>query len=225
MPKRTYFSPAVFRFLKALKRHNNRDWFLAHKDEYERDVRQPALCFIADFAPHLQRLAPRFVAIPTPTRGSLFRIHRDTRFAADKSPYKTHVGMYFPHKQAGREVHAPCFYLHLEPGGCFAGGGLWHPDAIALRAVRDAIVEQPDAWRRVRRSAILEDEGALVSAPRGYDAAHPFIDDLKRKDFVGSVALTDARVCGPRFLEEFADVCKRMRVLMEFLTEAVGLPF
>ena len=215
----------MFRFLKSLKRHNKRDWFLAHKDEYEQAVRQPALQFIADFAPYLQRVAPRFAAIPKPQGGSLFRIYRDTRFSADKKPYKTHVGMYFPHKQAGRDVHAPCYYLHLEPGGCFAGGGLWHPDAPTLRAVRNAIVERHHAWQRVRRAGILEDGDALISAPRGYDAAHPFIDDLKRKNFVTSVAVTESRVCGDDFVEEFADTCGRMKVLIEFLTEAVGLRF
>jgi len=221
----SHFSPALFRFLKSLKRYNKRDWFLAHKDEYERVVRRPAVQFIADFAPHLQRVAPRFAAIPKSQGGSLFRIYRDMRFSADKSPYKTHVGMYFPHKQAGRDVHAPCYYLHLEPGGCFAGGGLWHPDTKAQRAVRNAIVERPDAWRRVRRTGLLEDGDALKSPPRGYDAAHPFIADLKRKDFVSSIPLTESRVCSPHFIDEFTAACRRMRPLIEFLTEAVGLPF
>ena len=225
MARQSHFSPALFRFLRSLKRHNKREWFLAHKGEYEQAVRQPALQFIADFAPHLQRVAPRFAAIPKPQGGSLFRIYRDTRFSADKKPYKTHVGMYFPHKQAGRDVHAPCYYLHLEPGGCFVGGGLWHPDTPTLRAVRNAIVERPDAWRRVRRAGILEDGDALISAPRGYDAAHPFIDDLKRKDFVGSMPVAESRICGPRLLEEFTEACRRMRPLIEFLTEAVDLPF
>ena len=225
MDSHRYFSPALFRFLKALKRHNTRDWFVAHKDKYERDVRGPAVSFIADFAPHLQRVAPRFAAIPKPHGGSLFRIYRDVRFSADKRPYKTHVGMRFPHRLAGRDVHAPSYYLHLEPDGCFAGGGLWHPDATALRAVRTAIVQRPEAWRLVRRARVLEDTDSLVSAPRGYSAGHPFIEDLKRKDFVSSMPLTESRVCSPRFMDEFAEACRRIRPLIEFLTEAVGLPF
>jgi uncharacterized protein (TIGR02453 family) len=220
-----YFTPALFTFLKGVKRHNNREWFLRHKEEYEQHVRQPALRFIEDFGFQLQRFAPRFAAIPKSQGGSLFRIYRDTRFSADKRPYKTHVGMYFPHKQAGPDVHAPCYYLHLEPGECFAGGGLWHPDTPALRAVRNAIVDWPDTWRRVRRARILEHTRTLVAAPRGYDPAHPFIDDLKRKDFVGSVDLTEARVCSDDVMEEVAGICRRMRPLMEFLTEALGLPF
>jgi uncharacterized protein (TIGR02453 family) len=215
----------LFRFLKALKRHNNRDWFLAHKEQYERDVREPSLRFIADFGVHLERFAPRFAAIPKATGGSLFRIYRDTRFSSDKRPYKTHVGISFPHKQVGRDVHqhAPVYYLHLEPGSCFAGAGLWHPDALALRAVRDAIVERPDAWRRVRRTGIIADGDRLRSAPRGYDPAHPLIEDLKRKDFVTMETFSDARVCASGFIDEFAACCRRASPLVKFLTEALGL--
>ena len=226
MGKQPHFSVQLFRFLKAVKRHNNRDWFLAHKERYERDVREPSLRFIADFAPYLQQFAPHFAAIPKATGGSLFRIYRDTRFSADKRPYKTHVGIHFPHKQVGRDkrVHAPVYYLHLEPGGCFAGAGLWHPDAPTLRAVRNAIVERPDDWGRVRRTGIVNDGESLRSTPRGYDPGHPFIDDLKRTDFLSVVTLSDRCVCAPGFLRELAASCSRMNPLVEFLTEALGLP-
>ena len=82
------------------------------------------------------------MADPRPSGGSLFRIYRDTRFSKDKSPYKTHAGMYFP-VRGGKDVHTPGFYLHLEPGACFAAAGLWHPDAAALAKVREAIVARP----------------------------------------------------------------------------------
>jgi uncharacterized protein (TIGR02453 family) len=220
-----HFSVQLFQFLKAIKRHNNREWFLAHKEQYERDVREPSLRFIADFAAHLQQFAPRFAAIPKATGGSLFRIYRDTRFSSDKRPYKTHVGLQFPHKHVGRDGlrHAPVFYLHLEPGGCFAGAGLWHPDAPTLRAVRTAIVERPDAWARVRKTGIVNAGDRLRSAPRGYDPAHPFIEDLKRTDFLSVATLSDRRVCAPGFMDEFARSCRRMNPLVEFLTDALGL--
>ncbi|MBI4521241.1 MAG: DUF2461 domain-containing protein [Gemmatimonadetes bacterium] len=225
MPEKASFSPDLFRFLKSVKRHNTREWFLAHKPQYERDVRDPALRFIADFGARLQRVAPQFVAIPKPVGGSLFRIHRDVRFAADKRPYKTHVGIYFPHRQVGRDVHAPVFYLHLEPDGCFAGAGLWHPGTPALGAVRDAIVSRPGEWRRVLRAVTLSDEDRLARPPRGYDPSHPFVEDLKRKDFLAVAMLPEARVCRAGFVDDFADVCGGMRPLVEFLTKAVGLPF
>jgi uncharacterized protein (TIGR02453 family) len=225
MGKQPHFSVQLFRFLKAVKRHNNREWFLAHKEQYERDVRDPSLRFITDFGPHLQRFAPSFAAIPKATGGSLFRIYRDTRFSSDKRPYKTHVGIHFPHRQVGRDkrVHAPVYYLHLEPGGCFAGAGLWHPDAPTLRAVRNAIVDRSADWARVRRTGIVTSGESLRTTPRGYDPEHPFINDLKRKDFLSVVTLSDRRVCAPGFLAEFASTCSRMNPLVEFLTDALEL--
>ncbi len=113
-----YFTPELFRYLARLKRNNKRDWFLAHQDEFESCVRQPALRFITEFAVPLAEIAPYLNADPRPSRGSLFRIYRDVRFSADKRPYKTHVAMRFSHR--GKDVHSPGFYLHLEPGGSFA---------------------------------------------------------------------------------------------------------
>ena len=95
MPARPqpYFTPATFRFLRALKRNNRRDWFHAHRDEYEAEVKTPCLRLITDIAGPLTAISPQLVASPRAVGGSLFRIHRDTRFSSDKSPYKTHVGM------------------------------------------------------------------------------------------------------------------------------------
>src|SRR5688572_4758258 len=118
-----YFTPATFRFLRELARHNERDWFNTNKARFVSDVQEPALQFIADFAPKLEKLSPHFVADPRPQGGSLFRIYRDTRFSKDKTPYKTHVAMRFNH-EAGPDVHAPGFYIHIEPGSSYAGVGL-----------------------------------------------------------------------------------------------------
>ena len=106
MPDTPFFCPELFDFLRQLKRHNNRDWFAKNKQRYEEAVRDPALMFISSFGPHLRKLSPHFVADPRPTRGSLFRIYRDTRFSADKHPYKTHVGIHFSHA-SGKDAHAP----------------------------------------------------------------------------------------------------------------------
>jgi uncharacterized protein (TIGR02453 family) len=181
----------------------------------------PALQFISSFGPHLHRLCPHFVADPRPTRGSLFRIYRDTRFSPDKRPFKMHVGIHFSHA-SGKDAHVPVFYLRLEPGNCFAAAGMWHPDSIALTKIRTAIVAKPVQWAKVRRK--LEIEGAsLVRPPRGFDPNHRFIEDLKRKDFVASVGLTEAQVCGPKFLQDFVAACKAMLPLVEFTTWALGL--
>jgi len=144
------FSPAPFRFLRELKANNDREWFAANKDRYEADVRGPALDFVADMAPHLERISPHFVADPRPAGRSLFRIHRDTRFSRDKSPYKTYVGVQFRHELA-KDAHAPGFYLHLEPKGVFVGAGTWRPDAPALAKIREAIARRPEGWRSRKR--------------------------------------------------------------------------
>ncbi len=218
----SYFTPDLFAFLRALKRHNNREWFLANKARFEASVRDPALRFIADFGPHLARISPRLVADPRPTGGSMFRIYRDVRFSADKSPYKTHAAAHFFHRASKATGHAPGFYMHLAPGECFVGGGLWHPDTPMLVKIRDAMMESPAAWKRARRG--LELEGAFLSRPpRGLDPKHPLIDDLRRKDFVAGRSFTERQVCSPRFMSEVVAECRRLSPLVEFLTKAVGL--
>jgi uncharacterized protein (TIGR02453 family) len=186
-------------------------------------VRDPFLRFIADFAAPLGSISPNFRADPKPSGGSLFRIYRDIRFSKDKSPYKTHVAASFSHSDSGKDIQAPGFYLHLEPGSCFAAAGLWHPDARTLTAVRTAIVERPKEWLAVRRSK-LEIEGERLSKPpRGFDPNNQFVDDLKLKDFVNSVMFSEKQVCSPRFLMEYAEACKKTVPLVRFLTTSVGL--
>lgn len=220
MPESAYFTPELFEFLRQLKRRNNRDWFNANKERYENDVRLPALRFIVSFAPRLHKISPHFTADPHPTRGSLFRIYRDTRFSADKKPYKTHVGMSFNHA-AGKRVHAPGFYFHLEPEGCFAAGGIWHPDSQALAKIRSAIVREPEHWRAATRKLELAGD-SLSRPPRGYDPSHPFLEDLKRKDYIASLSFADDQVCSPKFMRDFDSACRSLAALVEFTTLALG---
>ena len=142
-----YFTPATFKFLSQLATHNERDWFNANKARYLTDVQEPALQFIADFAPKLAGISEHLVADPRPQGGSLFRIYRDTRFSKDKTPYKTHVAMRFGH-EAGLGVHAPGLYLHIEPGASYAGVGLWRPETALARTIREAIVADPAGWKK-----------------------------------------------------------------------------
>jgi uncharacterized protein (TIGR02453 family) len=218
-----YFTEELFRFLARLKRNNNRDWFLVHKEEYEAVVRQPALNFITAFAAPLYEISPYLVADPRPSRGSLFRIYRDTRFAADKRPYKTHIAMRFAHR--GKDVHSPGLYLHLESGGCFAASGLWHPEAPTLLRVRNAIVERPKEWRAVRKLLNWDDAGKLSRPPRGFPCDHEFVDDLKLRDLGTATNFTDEQVCSPKFLLTFTTACRKMSPVAEFLSSAVGLKF
>ncbi len=218
-----YFTPELFRFFARLKRNNNRDWFLAHKDEYEASAHQPALRFITDFAGPLYEITPYLVADPRSSRGSLFRIYRDTRFASDKTPYKTHLAMRFSHR--GKDVHSPGFYLHLDAGGCFAACGLWHPEPPTLLKVRNAIVSRSEEWRAVRKLLNWDDASRLSRPPRGFPSDHPFVEDLKLRDLGSAIDLTDAQVCSPRFMATFAMACRKMSPLARFLASALGLPF
>ena len=226
---RPWFTSRTLAFLRDLAKNNDRDWFAANKERYEEHVLDPALRFVADFAPRLERVSPRFVADPRRSGGSLFRIHRDTRFAKDKSPYKTFVGIRFGH-DAGRDVHAPCFYLHVEPKGSFAGMGIWRPDAPTLKRVRDALVADPAAWKRAAHGRKLRGRfelggESLKRPPRGYDPDHPLARDLRRKDFTAGAALADDVVTSPKVAAEVARAFQAGAPLVRFLCDATGLPF
>ena len=223
---RAYFTRATFDFLAELAANNNRDWFAVNKLRYEADVKAPALRFISDFAPRLARISPRFRADPRTNGGSLFRIYRDTRFSRDKSPYKTHAGIHFRHETA-RDAHAPGFYLHLEPGGVFVGCGIWRPGGPALRRIREAIDDDPNAWLRASRDegfrASFELSGdSLIRAPRGFSVGHPLIVDLRRKDFIGVAHLGEGAVSSEGFLEMFAGLCGDAAPFQRWLCGALG---
>jgi uncharacterized protein (TIGR02453 family) len=139
MTTQLHFDTALFAFLAALRSNNNREWFHAHKQRYERDVRDPMLRFIGDVGPHLWQISPRFVADARPNGRSLFRVQRDVRFTPDKRPYKTNAGAHFRH-EAGRDVHAPGFYLHLELGRVFVASGVWHLTGCEFSAAQELLV-------------------------------------------------------------------------------------
>jgi uncharacterized protein (TIGR02453 family) len=223
MLESAFFRPELFTFLRQLKRHNNREWFAGNKERYQQVAVEPALRFIGGFGPQLSKLSSHFVADPRPARGSLFRIYRDTRFSADKRPFKIHVGIRFFHN-AGRDVHAPVFYLHLQPGECFAAAGVWHPDQRVLTRIRSAIVARPEQWSKARGKLELEGD-SLSRLPRGYDAEHPFMDDIRRKDFVAALPFSEDQVCGPKFMRDFTAACRTMAPLVEFTTRALGLKY
>ena len=242
MPAAAHFSPATFKFLRALAKNNSKEWFADHKAEYEAQVKQPCLAFITDLAEPLKKISPQYVASPKPVGGSLFRIHRDTRFSGDKSPYKIHAGMSFYHqatKQVARaegqnammgRLDAPGFYLHLKPGQCFLGGGLWHPQPDTLKRIRAQIVGNPASWKKATRDPKFLKHFALGGEslqrpPAGYPPDHELIGDLKRKDFVASCALSDAEVCEPGFLKEAVKRYAAMAPLVDWLCTSLDLEF
>lgn len=221
-----WFTPALFVFLEELRLHNDRDWFDRNRDRYLHDVRDPMLRFVADVGPVLKKLAPRLVADPRPAGGSLFRIHRDTRFSKDKTPYKTNVAAHFRH-EAGRDVHGPAYYLSLDPDEVDVGGGVWHPEAGALLALRKAVVAKPAVWRRVTGAPPmkkLEVWGErLKRTPRGFPEDHPLDELLRLKDFAWGLTLGEKDALAPRFPERVAEVYRAMTPAMKLLAGAVGV--
>ena len=215
-----YFDDETFRFLRYLKRHNDRTWFNEHKERYEESVREPFLEFIADAAPELRTISRNLVADPRPSGGSLFRIHRDVRFSRDKSPYKTHAGAHFP--LGGKDVHGPGYYLHIEPGDCFVAGGMWMPEPEVLQRIRQRIADESSEWSKAR-GTLDRSEETLKRPPRGFDPNQPMIEDIKRKSFTSSVRLTDKQVTGPNLMTAFVRGCQRVSPLMRFLASAAGV--
>jgi uncharacterized protein (TIGR02453 family) len=223
------FSPELFSFLAELRANNNRDWFAENKHRYEEYLLEPALEFIAEFAPRLEKISPHIRADARPSGGSLFRIYRDTRFSKDKSPYKTNLGIHFRHELA-KDVQAPGFYLHLGPDGVFAGGGIWHPGTAGASRIREAIVDDPGRWRRATRTGAfakrLELGGdSLKRVPSWADPEHPFADDLRRKDFFGWARLSEDDATAPGFVNEYARLCRAASPLMRFVCDALEVPF
>ncbi len=223
------FQPSLLAFLGDLRSNNNRDWFNEHKTLYENQVREPALDFISAMGPPLARFAPMFVAVPKKSGGSLMRVYRDTRFSRDKTPYKTNVGIQFRHEY-GKDVHAPGYYFHIDPDQVFLGAGIWRPAPEALRAIREAIVESPQAWQKVLRSRTLKSRFALggeslTRPPRGFQADSPHIDDIKRKDFIAVCELEHDILFEKDLVKQVAAHFKAATPLMKFLCDAVGVPY
>jgi len=219
-----------FAFFRELKANNNRAWFEENKPRYRDSVQAPLSEFISAMTPHVKKLSKNFVCDPRPNGGSMFRIYRDVRFSKDKRPYKEHAACHFRHV-AGRDVHAPGFYMHFAPAEVFFGGGSWTPEPDALANIRSAIASKPAAWKKIgadksfRRSfGEMRGEG-LSRPPRGFDPGHPLIADIKRKSFYamheGDMKLAQS----PALVDEVADTFRSVTPLMRFLCAATGVPF
>ena len=237
-----YFSEDTFKFLRQLARNNSREWFLANKARYEASVRGPCLRLINDLADPLKDISPQLTAVAKPVGGSLFRIHRDTRFSGDKTPYKTHAGMYFSHAAATKAVRndagggapgrldTPGLYLHVQPGQCFLGGGIWHPQSETTKRIRDYMVSNPASWKKATRDPkfrkVFEPGGdSLVRPPKGYDPAHELIVDLKRKDFIASAHIDDAVLLRPDLIKQLMARYVLMAPMLDWLCGSLDLDF
>jgi uncharacterized protein (TIGR02453 family) len=223
------FTEHTFSFLRQLAEHNNRDWFAEHKQDYEKYVREPAFALIEAVAPDLKKLSPHFEAKASKMGGSLMRVHKDMRFSKLKIPYKTNIGIQFRHEQ-GKDVHAPGFYVHIEASEVFIGVGMWHPDAVALKAVRNHIDTFSQSWLDVTKNDKFNTHFNLVGdslkrAPKGYPLHHPMIEDLKRKDFIAIAQIPPELVLEQDFSSIVMGYFELAQPFMKELCRAVRVPF
>ncbi|MCS6991001.1 MAG: DUF2461 domain-containing protein [Chitinophagales bacterium] len=214
----------TLRFLAQLKKHNNRSWFEANRHRYER-IRNEALAFTTALLQRIRQFDPSVAH--TPAEACLFRIYRDLRFTKDKSPFKTHIGIAI--SAHGKNFAGAGYYLHLEPGNCFAAGGCWMPDSRQLYLIRQEIdynypaflkIIQAPAFRRYFQG--LDEDLKLTRPPRGYAADHPAIEWLKLKSFTCSTPIPQHVIATPQLLSRLERIFKAMNPFIQFLNTALS---
>jgi uncharacterized protein (TIGR02453 family) len=217
------FTRKTVSFLRSLKRNNNREWFRAHKEDYERHVRGPMSEVVARLAVDMRSFAPELIADP---KVSLFRPYRDTRFSSDKSPIKTAVGARFPSRQFARGEGAG-LYFEVAPGWVWIGGGMYMPSSADLNAIREEITSShPRLHRLVTSPAFKRACGEMIGdrltrVPRGYAKDNPAANYLQFKQFLGASEYEASFATSPGFYRELLRVFKAVTPLVKFLNQAL----
>jgi uncharacterized protein (TIGR02453 family) len=215
------FTSESLRFLRALKRNNRREWFNAHRDDYEAHVRQPMLAIIARLADDLREFGPEFVAS---TKTSMYRIYRDIRFSSNKAPYKTHAAATLPTRGLPKHEGAG-LYFHVSPDEVWIGGGMYAPPTSQLHAVREHIAANPRQLRTLIESpAFRRDVGALEGerlqrVPRGFSKDHAAAEYLKFRQFLAGREFEPEFAISTKFYAGLLLVFKRVAPLLRFLNE------
>ncbi len=209
-------------FLKRLKKNNNREWFNEHKSEFLESVKFPMQTLISSLKQPMAKLAPEILIDP---QRSIFRIYRDTRFSKNKAPYKTHVAAIFHPK--GRWEESAGFYVHIEPGGLYVGGGVYMPSNEQLKLIRRGIDRYPDEFRAIVQSRTFKKtfgnlEGEkLQRAPMGYPVDHPMVEWLKHKSFYAGVDWEEQKCHSAQFVDEVVALYRDLLPLVRFLNNAM----
>jgi|AntRauTorckE6833_2_1112554.scaffolds.fasta_scaffold00270_15 uncharacterized protein (TIGR02453 family) len=210
-------------FLSKLRQNNNREWFEAHRDEYE-ESQQELIAFAEDMIKQVQAFDPS-VGPQTP-KDTIFRIYRDIRFSKDKTPYKKTRGVFI--KRGGKKSPYASYYIHIEPGASFAGGGIYHPRKPALDAVRNKIYFEYEAFFKILNHPRFKKSFGSVSTdeklkrmPKGYDEGHPAEDYLKFKSFIIGAPVPDHEMEDPRLTETLAEMLRPAQPFLHFINEAV----
>jgi len=215
-----YISASSLDFLKQLQQNNNRDWFNDHKAEYLQQLET-----IEKFADGLLTELNAHDVIETLSgKKALQRIYRDTRFSADKTPYKKYWGGGFTRATSQRRGG---YYFHLERGNTFVAGGFWSPNAQDLKRVREDIDYDATPLRKILSSktftatfGTLQGE-QIKTSPKGFDATHEAIDLLRYKQFLLIKRFTDEEVTSPTFLEAASQAYKNMRPFFDYMSEVL----
>lgn len=218
--------PALIEFLDGLRRNNNRPWFVWNKPAYD-ILRQEFEALVGDLAARVAAFDRDLGAVDP--KKAMFRIYRDTRFSKDKTPYKTNMAAHFSHAK-GKEGASPGLYLNLSPGDNAVGSGLWHPEPAPLEKLRKAIVSDSKAWGKVRdgsefKSACGFIGDALKRPPAGFPKEHPYLEDLKRKDFAVRVELRKKDLLGPDAVDAILAAYKTAAPFTRFVCGALELEY
>jgi uncharacterized protein (TIGR02453 family) len=215
------FTSESLRFLRALKRNNRREWFAAHRDDYEAHVRQPMAEIVTRLADDFRAFGPEFVANP---KTSIYRIYRDVRFSENKAPYKTHVAANFPARGLPKHEGAG-LYFHVSPDEVWIGGGMYAPQRPQLHAVREHIAANPRRLRTLIESpSFRRDVGRLEGerlqrVPRGFSKDHEAAEYLKYRQFLAGREFEPALATSPKFYSSLLTVFKRVAPVTRFLNE------
>ena len=213
------FPAETLRFLRALKRNNRREWFEAHRGDYEAYVRQPMTAIVERLAVDLRAFAPELVASP---KISLYRIYRDTRFSENKTPYKTHVAAVFPTRGLPKHEGAGA-YFQIAADGVWIGGGMYLPPPPQLLAVREHIATHLNQLRAIvespafRRQFGALDGDTLTRVPRGFSKDSPAAEYLKYKRFVAGADFPATLATSPAFYKTLLAVIRQITPLTRFL--------
>lgn len=214
----------VLEFLKELSANNNREWFQDNKKWYNES--REKMTFLTDvLINEIGKFDPAVRGVLT--KDSMFRIFRDVRFSKDKRPYKTNFGSFIC--KGGRKSVNPGYYFHLEPGGCFIGGGIYMPPAEPLRAIRNFMAEHAEEYREIIDDPDFKKEfpemydDKLKTAPKGFPKDHEHIDLLRYKSFIFSKTFNDSVVTGDKYVQEMVSAFHRLYPVNRFLYQAVDL--
>jgi uncharacterized protein (TIGR02453 family) len=215
---------STLKFLKDLKKNNNKPWFEKNKAAYL-DAKEDVEHFAGKLIEGLVRIDPEIAALQP--KNCTFRIYRDVRFSKDKSPYKTNMGAYL--NKGGKKMPTAGYYVHFEPDRCFAAGGLWMPMAPDLNKVRQEIDYAFPEWQKILGSRAFKKnfpggmsrEDILSRPPKGYTEDNPAIEYLKLKSFIVTRKFTNKEVLSDAFLKQLLKTFEPIRDLVYFLNRAI----